>query len=81
MLTNAIRSGRKRLVATLLAVLLPVLLAAGMVSAACGSDDGAEPVRPVRLPPTTISVGEPPPKIQEPPRPVEPLPPPEAGQP
>ena len=81
MLTNAIRSGRRQLVATLLAVLLPVLLGVGVVSSACGSDDGTGPVRPVRLPPTTISEGEPPPRIQDPPRPVEPLPPPEAGQP
>ncbi len=81
MLTNPIRSRRRRLIATPMAVLLPVLIAVGMVSAGCGSDDGTGPVRPVRLPPTTISEGEPPPKIQEPPRPVEPLPPPEAGQP
>ena len=78
---NAIRGRRRHLVATLLAVLLPVLLAAGMVSSACVSKDDTGPVRPVRLPPTTISVGEPPPRIQEPPRPVDPLPLPEAGQP
>ena len=55
---------------------LPALVAVGMVSAGCGSDDGAGPVRPVRLPPTTISEGEPPSEIQEQPRPVEPLSPP-----
>ena len=64
-----------RLVASLLAVLIPALLAVGVLTGGCGSDDGAGPIRPVRLPPTTISEGEPPPKIQEPPRPVDPLPP------
>ncbi|MCY4630472.1 MAG: hypothetical protein OXE75_06250 [bacterium] len=63
------------------ATVVLTLLAVGLVSGACGSDDDAGPVRPVRLPPTTISEGEPPPKIQEPPRPVDPLPPPEAEQP
>lgn len=80
MLINAIMPRRMRLVATLLAVLLPVLLA-GMLAGGCGSDDGTGPVRPVRLPPTTISEGEPPPRIQEAPRPVDPLPPLEAEQP
>lgn len=70
-----------RLVATLLAVLLPALLAVGMLAGGCGSDDDAGPIRPVRLPPTTITEGEPAPKIHEPPRPVEPLPPPEVEQP
>ncbi|MCY3951718.1 MAG: hypothetical protein OXG55_13760 [bacterium] len=67
------RSRRSRLIA----VLFFVVALAG----ACGSDDDTEPVRPVRLPPTTIAEGEPPPRIQEPPRPVEPLPPPEVEQP
>jgi hypothetical protein len=75
-------SGRKRLIAVPLAVLLPILLSVGLLAAACGSDgDGTGPVRPVRLPPTTISEGEPPPRIPEPPRPVDPLPPPEVEQP
>lgn len=74
---HAIRSRRMQF----LAVILSVLLAVPGLGAACGSDDDARPVRPVRLPPTTISEGEPPPKIQEPPRPVDPLPPPETEQP
>ena len=75
---HAIRAGRIQLPAVVLSALLAVL----WLVAACGSDaDSQDPVRPVRLPPTTISEGEPPPKIQEPPRPVDPLPPPEPDQP
>lgn len=58
-----------------------ILLTAALLGGACGSEDEARPVRPVRLPPTTIAEGEPPPRIQEPPRPVDPLPPPEVEQP
>ena len=73
MVTDAARPRRTRLIAGMIAVVA--------LAGACGSDDDTGPVRPVRLPPTTIAENEPPPRIQEPPRPVDPLPPPEAGQP
>ena len=71
---NANRPRRKRFAA--------VLLAFAALAGACRSGgDSPEPVRPVRLPPTTITEHAPPPTIDEPPRPVEPLPPPEFEQP
>ena len=73
MLAHTIGSRRIRYTAVVLAILV--------TAGACNSDDDTGPVRPVRLPPTTITEGEPAPNLQEPPRPVEPLPPPEAEQP
>lgn len=61
--------------------LIAGLIAVVVLAGACGSDSGPGPVRPVRLPPTTIAEHAPPPKIQEQPRPVDPLPPPEVEQP